>query len=107
MAALATIKTAPVPVSERFELFINGMEIANGFNELCDAKEQAERFETDLAKRRQLHKDEPDIDIHFLSALTAGLPRSAGIAVGLDRLLMILSGLNDINESCSFTLKNN
>ena len=107
MAALATIKAGAVPVGERFELFINGIEIANGFNELCDGAEQRERFKNDLDKRRELNKTVSGLDTYFLAAISAGLPKSAGVAVGLDRLLMILAKTRDIHEVCSFTLENN
>jgi elongation factor P--(R)-beta-lysine ligase len=107
MAALATLKPGSPTVSERFELFINGMEIANGFNELCDDDEQRARFEADLKSRKTKQLVEPAMDINFLAALEAGLPKSAGIAVGIDRLLMVLSGKDDIKEVSTFTLDNN
>ena len=107
MAALSTIKPGSQPISERFELFIGGMEIANGFNELIDAGEQRARFEADLVKRRSVMMDEPSIDEHFLSALNAGLPKCAGVALGLDRLLMVLSKTDNINKVSTFTLANN
>jgi len=107
MAVLATLKPGNPQVSERFELFISGMEIANGFNELINADEQSARFETDLNTRRNRNLPEPPIDINFLAALKSGLPESAGIAVGIDRLFMVLSGKNDINEVSTYTLINN
>ena len=107
MAALATLKATDPPVSERFELFINGLEIANGFNELRDAAEQQRRFQTDLARRRRRQKQSPPIDPRFLAALQSGLPKCAGIALGLERLIMAIGGHEDINEVCAFTLKNN
>ncbi len=107
MAALATLKAADPPVSERFELFINGLEIANGFNELRDAAEQQRRFQTDLARRRRRQKQSPPIDPRFLAALQSGLPKCAGIALGLERLIMAIGGHEDINEVCAFTLQNN
>ena len=107
MAALATLKATDPPVSERFELFINGLEIANGFNELRDAAEQQRRFQTDLARRRRRQKQSPPIDPRFLAALQSGLPKCAGIALGLERLIMAIGGHEDINEVCAFTLQNN
>ncbi len=107
MAALATIKPGSPAVSERFELFINDMEIANGFNELCDADEQKKRFEADLKVRKDKGLPELPLDINFLAALNSGLPNTAGVAVGIDRLLMVLSGKNDIKEMSAFTLHNN
>ena len=107
MAALATIKSGSQPVSERFELFINGMEIANGFNELTDASEQHARFEQDLEKRRATGKETAPIDEYFLAALDEGLPKCAGVAIGLDRLLMVLTKREHIHEVNAFTLDNN
>lgn len=107
MSALATLKPGVPAVSERFELFIAGMEIANGFNELTDADEQLKRFEADLNTRRNKNLPEPPIDKHFMTALESGLPKCAGVAVGIDRLLMVLSGKDDIKEVSTFTLETN
>jgi elongation factor P--(R)-beta-lysine ligase len=107
MAALATLKQGSLRVSERFELFINGMEIANGFNELCDVDEQLQRFEAELKSRKDKDLVELPMDINFLAALESGLPKTAGVAVGIERLLMVLSGKNDIKEVSTFTLHNN
>lgn len=107
MAALSTIRPGSPAISERFELFIGGMEIANGFNELRESTEQRARVEADLMKRREAMLDEPAIDEHFLSALEAGLPKCAGVALGLDRLLMVLSKTCNIKEVNTFTLANN
>ena len=107
MAALATINDAKPPVAERFELFINGMEIANGFNELCDANEQKHRFEKELKERKEKGLASVPIDSHFISALQAGLPKSAGVALGIDRLLMALCGKDDIKDVMTFSLNNN
>ena len=107
MSALATLKHGSPVVSERFELFIGGMEIANGFNELVDADEQLTRFESDLQTRRNRKLAEPPIDKNFLTALEYGLPKCSGVAVGIDRLLMVLSGKNDIKDVTTFTLDAN
>jgi lysyl-tRNA synthetase class 2 len=107
MSALSTLKNSEPVVSERFELFINGMEIANGFNELTDVDEQLKRFQADIQTRRNKGLAEPPIDEHFLAALESGLPVCAGVAVGIDRLLMVLSGKDDINEVTTFSLENN
>jgi elongation factor P--(R)-beta-lysine ligase len=107
MSALATLKPGEPVLSERFELFIAGMEIANGFNELTDADEQTARFETDLTIRRNKNLPELPIDRNFLAALNSGLPECAGVAVGIDRLLMVLSEKDDIKEVSTFTLENN
>jgi elongation factor P--(R)-beta-lysine ligase len=107
MSALATLKRSEPIVSERFELFIAGMEIANGFNELIDADEQAHRFEKELTTRRSKGLLEPPIDKYFVAALRSGLPECSGVAVGIDRLLMVLSEKDDINEVSTFTLGSN
>lgn len=104
MSALATLKQSKPYVSERFELFISGMEIANGFNELIDADEQVSRFEKELITRRSKNLVETPLDEKFLAALRAGLPECSGVAVGVDRLLMVLSKKNDINEVNTFRL---
>jgi len=107
MSALATLKRNEPIVSERFELFIAGMEIANGFNELIDADEQVHRFEKELVTRRNKGLTEPPIDKEFVAALRSGLPECSGVAVGIDRLLMVLSEKDDINEVSTFTLGSN
>ena len=107
MSALATLKPGEPVVSERFELFIAGMEIANGFNELNNADEQLKRFEAELHTRRDRNLAEPPVDRNFLAALDSGLPECAGVAVGIDRLLMVLSGKDDISEVSTFTLGTN
>jgi lysyl-tRNA synthetase class 2 len=107
MAALATIKEDSPRVAERFELFINNIEIANGFNELCDASEQKQRFESELESRKEQGLSSMPIDPHFIAALNSGLPKTAGVAVGIDRLLMALCGKDDIKEVITFSLDNN
>lgn len=101
-AALARIRDGDPPVAERFELFWQGIELANGFHELCDAQEQQARFEADLAQRRRSGQDQPPYDRHLLAALAHGLPDCAGVAIGLDRLLMLKLGLPDIASSLGF-----
>ena len=107
MAALARLSKTNPAVSERFEVFIDGMEIANGFSELTNAQEQRQRLLADKAYRQQRQMHCPSIDERFLAALEAGLPVCAGVAVGLDRLLMVLSGARHIAEVNCFTLENN
>ncbi|MFK7889665.1 MAG: EF-P lysine aminoacylase EpmA [Granulosicoccus sp.] len=93
-AALARISEndAGVPVAERFELYYGQLELANGFHELTDAQEQRHRLQRDVDRRRILGKPHLPIDENFLAALEAGLPDCAGVALGLDRLLMGLTG---------------
>jgi lysyl-tRNA synthetase class 2 len=101
-AALARIRPDEPPVAERFELFIDGIELANGFHELQDAEEQRTRFEADLS-HRQVEKLEPIVvDERLLDALEAGLPACAGVALGLDRLQLVLTGRTQIAETLAF-----
>lgn len=101
-AALARIRYGQPPVAERFELFIDGIEIGNGFHELTDAAEQRRRFLADQAERRRRGQPLRPIDENLLAALAAGLPDCCGIAIGLDRLLMLLAGVDDINKVLAF-----
>lgn len=101
-AALAKIRKDNPPVAERFEVYIQGKEIANGFHELTDAKEQEQRFKTDQTYRKIYHKTVPDIDKRFIAALNAGLPECSGVALGIDRLLMCIANKKEIKEVISF-----
>ncbi len=85
-------------VAERFELYYQGIELANGFYELTDADEQRSRFIADNQERQRLGKPTVAIDEDFLSALEKGLPDCSGVALGIDRLLMLKLGLPDIGE---------
>jgi lysyl-tRNA synthetase class 2 len=100
-AALARLSPDDRSVAERFEIFHGELELANGFVELGNVTEQAARFEQDLALRRELGKPAPPIDRQFLAALDAGLPPCAGVAAGLDRLLMINERTDDITTVVS------
>ncbi len=103
--ALAKLSDSTTIVAERFELFINGMEIANGFHELTDAEEQFARFEQDLALRKKENRTNLPIDHLFLDALKHGLPDCAGVAIGIDRLLMAMTGTKDIREVLGFPIE--
>ena len=103
--ALAKLSDGTSKVAERFELFINGMEIANGFHELTDADEQLSRFERDLVLRSKEKGTDLSIDHLFLDALKHGLPDCAGIAVGIDRLLMAMTGIKDIRKVLGFPIE--
>src|SRR5690349_19042404 len=87
-AALARVRDGNPPVAERFELFWKGQELANGFNELGDAAEQRRRFEAEREKRRVAGREVPPLDANLIAALEAGFPDCAGVALGVDRLLM-------------------
>ncbi len=101
-AALARIRRGDPPLAERFELFLGGMELANGFAELTDAAEQAGRFSSDVRRRRDSGLPVPPVDRHFLAALEAGLPECAGVALGFDRLVMVLAGADSIDQVMAF-----
>ncbi|HUF77699.1 MAG TPA: EF-P lysine aminoacylase EpmA [Thermoanaerobaculia bacterium] len=91
-------------VAERFELFIEGMELANGFHELTDRAEQHRRFERDLARRRARGLPEPPVDDRLLAALGSGLPDCAGVALGFDRLVMLAAGAAAIDQVLAFPI---
>jgi lysyl-tRNA synthetase class 2 len=104
-AALARLRPGPEPVAERFELYLEGVELANGFAELTDAAEQRQRFEQDQAIRRELGLPVPPLDEAFLAALAAGMPEAAGVALGLDRLLMAITGASHIDQVLAFPIE--
>jgi len=104
-AALARIRQGTCPVAERFELFINGMEIANGFHELTDPVEQRQRFEAEQLRRKTLGLPVVPMDERLLAALAYGLPQSAGVALGFDRLVMVRTGAIDIAEVLGFPIE--
>lgn len=91
-----------VPVAKRFELFFGEMELANGFHELTDAKEQLQRFEAENQSRKQAGKEPGYIDNNLIDALSSGLPDCSGVAMGLDRLLMVLVDAKDIEQVLAF-----
>lgn len=101
-SALARIRESEPPVAERFELYWQGVELANGFHELSDAGEQRRRFEADVELRRQRSLVTPPVDERFLAALEHGLPDCAGVALGIDRLLMLMLGRESVAEVMSF-----
>ncbi|BCO31338.1 elongation factor P--(R)-beta-lysine ligase [Thiohalobacter sp. COW1] len=101
-AALARVRPGPPPVAERFELYLDGVEIANGFHELSDAVEQRRRFEAGNAARISQGLAPVPLDEHLLAALDQGLPDCAGVAVGLDRLLMRAAGVDEIDAVLAF-----
>ena len=102
-AALAQLSPDDPAVAERFELYLGEFELANGFVELVDAEIQRQRFEADRKKRAATGLPVHDMDTRLLAALDAGLPPCAGVALGLDRLVMIDQGLEDIRDTVTFT----
>lgn len=101
-AALSKVRKSDPPVAERFEVYIQGMEIANGFNELNDPKEQLSRFQTDQKGRRLRGLSVPSIDMRLIAALEKGFPDCAGVALGIDRLLMIKANARQISDVINF-----
>ncbi|WP_372014167.1 EF-P lysine aminoacylase EpmA [Pseudoxanthomonas sp. 10H] len=100
--ALAKIRPGDPPVAERFELYLGPFELANGYHELTDAAEQRQRFERDRAVRAARGAPCPPLDRRLLDALQAGLPECAGVALGMERLLMALAGTGRIGEVLAF-----
>ncbi|MGQ0656998.1 MAG: EF-P lysine aminoacylase EpmA [Chromatiales bacterium] len=103
-AALSRVLTCDPPVAERFEVFVGGVEIANGFHELTDAAEQRLRFESDNARRCDLGLPTMPLDEHLLAALETGLPDCAGVALGVDRLVMVATAAASIDKVQAFDI---
>ena len=101
-AALARLWPGDPPVAERFEAFIDGVELVNGFHELADPKEQRRRFQADRTYRGQHGLMDVPYDEHLLSALSQGLPDCAGVALGVDRLVMIAARARSLEEVIAF-----
>lgn len=103
-AALARLRELPdgSKVAERFELYVDGLELANGFRELGDASEQRRRFEQDQATRQRRGQGVRPLDERLLAALDAGLPDCAGVALGFDRLVMACHRLGDLGSAMAF-----
>lgn len=101
-AALARLDPADPLAAQRFELYARGIELANGFHELTAAQEQRTRFEADNAARRRTGLPVYRLDERLLAALGSGLPDCAGVALGLDRLLMLATGASHIDEVLAF-----
>jgi lysyl-tRNA synthetase class 2 len=103
-AALAKIRPGPIPVAERVEVYIGGLELANGFHELADPTEQARRFYQDLMTRQNCDLPAIPIDTHLLAALHHGLPDCSGIALGIDRLVAHSIKAQELAEVLTFPL---
>jgi lysyl-tRNA synthetase class 2 len=101
-AALARVRVEDPRVAERFELYLDGVELANGFHELSNPSEQRERFNRDLAQRRLRALPTPPLDERLLAALTAGLPDCSGVAVGFDRVVMAAARVRGIDQAIAF-----
>ncbi len=103
-ASLARIRPGAPALAERFELYVQGVELANGFHELADCAEQRGRFEQDNDVRRARGLPVLPIDEHLLAALAHGLPDCAGVALGLDRLVMLAAEASAIQDVIAFPI---
>jgi lysyl-tRNA synthetase class 2 len=101
-AALARLDPDDPRAAQRFELYCDGIELANGFHELASAREQRARFEQDVAERRRVGLSDAAVDERLLAALEAGLPDCCGVALGFDRTLMLAAGAQHIDEVLPF-----
>lgn len=102
--ALAKVKTDAQGevVAERFELYVEGIELANGYHELTDAAEQQRRFDADIAERKRRGFPQVPADQKLVAALQKGMPECAGVALGIDRLLMLMAGADSIRQIIAF-----
>jgi lysyl-tRNA synthetase class 2 len=99
MASLSRRKPGDDLFAERFEMYVCGIELANAFSELTDAAEQRARFKTEMAQKQKLYGETYPPDEDFFAALDHGLPESGGIALGVDRLCMLASGAEAIEDT--------
>lgn len=102
LAALAQKKKSDPRFAQRFEFYIEGLELGDGYSELTDWKEQLERFQLEYEERKRLGKVDHPIDMDFIEALKTGMPKSGGIAVGVDRLIMLFADARDIADTMFF-----
>jgi elongation factor P--(R)-beta-lysine ligase len=104
-ASLARLKPGMPLVAARFELYLDGIELANGFHELANAAEQRARFTTDLETRRARGQVQPPIDERLLAALGSGMPDCAGVALGFDRLVALALGARELAQALAFPIE--
>ena len=102
ISPLSKANPANLQVAERFELFVNGMEVANGFSELNDPKEQYERFVDQMSERERGDEEAMVLDEDYIRALSYGMPPAAGIGIGIDRLVMLLTNKHSIRDVILF-----
>ncbi len=105
-AALARLKPGRPRVAARFELYLDGLELANGFHELAQPEEQRARFARDLSVRAARGQVQPPLDENFLAALESGLPDCAGVALGFDRLVAIAMRADNLADVMAFSVEN-
>ena len=103
-AALARLRDEDATVAARFELVVDGLELANGYYELGNPDELRRRFQRDLEVRCSAGQHQPAVDEKFLAAMKAGLPDCAGVALGIDRLLMLKLGADDLADVMAFPI---
>lgn len=103
-SSLARINEYDSKITDRVEVFINGIELGNGYYELTDAKEQGRRFDEEVSIRQQRKRPAAIKDKHLVAALESGLPECSGMAIGLDRLLMLLTNSASINDVLNFPI---
>ena len=103
-AALARLVPGTPATAARFEAYVEGVELCNGFHELGNALEQRRRFNADLARRAARGLPQPPLDERLLAALAAGLPDCAGVALGFDRVVMLAAGVQTLAEVLAFPL---
>ncbi len=104
LSSLARLNPHDPRITERVEVFFKGIELGNGYYELCDPEEQNQRFDKEIRIRQQENLPIPVKDLRLLAALEAGLPDCAGMAIGLDRLLILLSQVSGISDVLSFSI---
>ena len=98
MASLSKPKADDPRFAERFELYVCGVELANAFSELTDADEQVRRYHIEMDEKERLYGERYPLDEDFIEALRHGMPESGGIALGIDRLVMLTCGVDDIKD---------
>ncbi len=98
MASLSRKKESDPRFAERFELYVCGIELANAFSELTDPAEQRKRFVEEMDTKEKLYGERYPVDEDFIAAIEHGMPKAGGIALGLDRLAMLCSGAEDIDD---------
>jgi lysyl-tRNA synthetase class 2 len=103
-AALARIRPGEPPIAERFELYLDGVELANGFQELTDAREQRRRFDQDCRARAQQRLPAVPVDERLIAALARGLPACSGVALGFDRVAMLAAGAASVAQVMAFPI---
>jgi lysyl-tRNA synthetase class 2 len=98
MASLSRPKEDDPRFAERFELYVCGIELANAFSELTDADEQVRRYQIEMDEKERLYGERYPLDEEFIAALRHGMPPTGGIALGLDRLIMLACNTDNIND---------